>query len=60
MRVTIQEAAKLLAIPEQTLRVGLQLGRFPFGEAIKQSDRFTYYINRGRLEKYLRGGTDEL
>ena len=54
MRVTIQEAAKLLEIPEQCLRIGLQQDRFPFGHAIKTStNRYTYYINRRRLLDYL-------
>lgn len=57
MRVKIKEAAKLLDIPEQTLRVGLQRGLFPFGEAVKQSERYTYYINRKRLERWI-GGED--
>lgn len=55
-RVTIQEAAKLLDISEQCLRVGLQQDKFPFGHAIKSSEkRFVYYINRKRLEVYLGG-----
>lgn len=58
MRVTIQEAAKMLDIPEQCLRIGLQQDRFPFGHAIKSSERrYTYYINRRRLLEYL-GGND--
>lgn len=55
-RVTIQEAARLLDIPEQCLRVGLQQGKFSFGHAIKSSPhRYTYYINRKRLDVYLGG-----
>lgn len=53
-RVTIQEASKLLDMPEQMLRVGLQQDRFPFGTAVRSSEhRFTYYIHRGRLYEYL-------
>lgn len=54
-RVTIQDAAKLLDIPEQHLRVALQQGKFSsFGHAIKSSEkRYAYYINRERLYKYL-------
>lgn len=59
MRVTIQEAAKMLGMPEQCLRVGLQQGRFDFGTAVKQSERYTYYIHRNRLEKYIGGNDDE-
>lgn len=55
-RVTIKEAAKILDIPEQCLRIGLQQGRFPFGHAIKSSERrYTYYIHKNRLDTYLGG-----
>lgn len=52
----VSEAAKELGMNTQTLRLALQQGKFPFGEAIKTSDnRYTYYVNRTRLEKYLKG-----
>lgn len=65
-KVTIlpQEAAKKLGMSTQTLRVGLQQGKFPFGTAIKTTDaedstvgkdRWTYYINAERLDQYLKG-----
>ena len=53
-RVTIKEAAELLDIPAQCLRIGLRQGKFPFGTAVQSSDRrYTYYIHRGRLYEYL-------
>lgn len=52
----VQEAAKKMGMNPQTLRLGLQQRLFPFGEAIKTSkNRYTYYVNRERLEHYLRG-----
>lgn len=40
----------------QTLRLALQQGLFDFGVAVKTSpNRYTYYINKGRLESYLGG-----
>ena len=48
----------------QTLRVGLQQGKFPFGYAIQTTEpedsktgtgRWTYYINEERLDIYLKG-----
>ena len=52
----VSEAAKKLHMNTQTLRLALQQGKFPFGEAIKTSEhRYTYYINEARLEKYLKG-----
>jgi len=59
-RVTIQEASRLLGIPQQCLRIGLQQERFPFGHAIRTSERrYTYYINRKRLEMYLGGNESD-
>ena len=61
-KVLPSEAAEKLGMSTQTLRIGLQQGLFPFGEAIKTTsaenskcgkDRWTYYINEERLNKYL-------
>lgn len=52
----VSEAAKKLGMNTQTLRLALQQKLFPFGVAVKTSEhRWTYYINRTRLEKYLEG-----
>lgn len=54
--MTVLEAARKLGINAQTLRLALRQGKFPFGEAIKTSEnRYTYYINPLRLDKYLKG-----
>ena len=56
-RVSIKEASKKLGLPEQTLRVFIINGRFKeFAEATKINDskHWTYYINRARLENYLK------
>ena len=50
--VSIREAAAILNIPEQFLRLCLQEGKFPFGVAVKRR-RWSYYINRARLEAWL-------
>jgi hypothetical protein len=55
-KVTIREAAKMLGTTEQYLRVSLQRGLFPFGNAVKlSSSRWTYYVNEQRLLEYLGG-----
>ena len=52
----VSEAAKKLGMNTQTLRLALQQGKFPFGEAIKTSEkRYVYVIFEERLEKYLKG-----
>lgn len=53
--VSIHEAAQLLGMSDQTLRLFLQNGKFPFGSANKNGDRWCYSINRKRLEIYLEG-----
>ena len=56
-RVSIKEASKRLGLPEQTLRVFIRNGRFrEFAEATKINDskHWTYYINRARLDNYLK------
>ena len=56
-RVSIKEASKKLGLSEQTLRVFIRNGRFKeFAEATKINDskHWTYYINRARLENYLK------
>ena len=55
-RITIAEAAKMLQCTPLFLRLAIQKGVFDFGECLQQSGgRYTYYINRAKLEKYLRG-----
>lgn len=52
----VSEAAKQLGMTTQTLRLGLQQDKFPFGTAIRTSEkRFTYYVNEERLKNYLEG-----
>ena len=56
-RVSIKEASKRLGLPEQTRRIFIRNGRFKeFAEATKINDskHWTYYINRARLENYLK------
>ena len=52
----VSEAATKLGMNTQTLRLALQQRLFPFGVAVKTSEnRWTYYINPARLERYLEG-----
>ena len=56
----VSEAATMLGMNTQTLRLALQQQLFPFGVAVKTSEnRYTYYINRKRLERYLEGRNEE-
>lgn len=52
----VEDAAKILKMNPQTLRLALQQNLFPFGVAVKTSEnRYTYKIFETRLEKYLEG-----
>lgn len=49
-KVDIQEAAQILGCTPLYLRVALQKGLFSeFGNSVKTSSEYTYYINRNRL-----------
>ena len=54
-KITVAEASKLLGITQMALRIALRQGRFSqFGEAWKNDEKWSYYINRARLEQYLK------
>ena len=58
-RMPVSEAAELLGMNPQLLRLGLQQDRFPFGTAIKTSrKRWSYYINRQKFFEYLNGQSE--
>ncbi|MBU5312298.1 hypothetical protein KQI38_09680 [Tissierella carlieri] len=53
MKITVNEAAKILGISPMGLRIALRQGKFSeFGEAWKNETKWTYYINKNRLENY--------
>lgn len=54
-RVSIKEAASILGVSEQFIRVGMQRDRLPIGTAVKLSSKWTYYIPRERLMAYMEG-----
>jgi hypothetical protein len=48
--MSVKEAARIIGCSEQTIRVGIQQGVFPWGQAIKSSSKYTYVINRKEFE----------
>jgi hypothetical protein len=52
-RVKVSEAAALMGVSEQFVRVGLQRGLLPIGTAVKLSSKWTYYISRKLLSEYI-------
>ena len=53
--VPVSEAAKILGISPQSVRVALQTGVAPFGFAVKNSSVFTYHISPKKLAEYIGG-----
>lgn len=51
-RLKVAEAAKLLGVSEQFVRIGMQRGQLPIGCAVKMSSKWTYYISPKLLEEF--------
>ncbi len=50
----IAEAAKIMGVSQQFIRIGLQLGKLPFGTAVKIGGyRYTYYISPQKFAEYI-------
>lgn len=44
-RLSIKEAAALMNVSEQFIRVGMQRNLLPFGFAVKNKSKWCYYIS---------------
>lgn len=54
-RVSVKEAASLLGVSPQFVRIAMQKGVLPIGTAVKMSSKWTYHISPYLLERYTRG-----
>ena len=52
-KLKVNDVAQMLGISPQSLRLGLQRDQFPFGVAIKTSNRYTYVIYEKKLKEYI-------
>ncbi len=53
-KIKIEDASKLLGTSPMGLRLALRNGKFSyFGEAWKNEEKWTYYINAHRLYEYI-------
>ena len=52
MRVSVTDAAQVLGVSPQFVRIGMQRGVLPIGSAVKMSSRWTYHISDYLLEQY--------
>lgn len=55
-KLSVVEAAAIMDVDPQFLRLALQQGKFPFGTAVKMEKRWAYYINKKRFYDYLNPG----
>ena len=51
-KLTIKQAAAMMGVTMQFLRMGLRQQRFPFGIAVKMK-RWAYYINPEQFIEYI-------
>lgn len=49
----VEEAAKRLNKSQEFVRMGLQLGRLPFGTAVKTSSKWSYHISEKLFNEYV-------
>lgn len=54
MRITVKDAARLMGVSPQFVRIGLQRGLLPIGTAVKMSSVWTYYISEAKLMEFIR------
>ncbi len=52
-KITIKQAATMMGVTLQFLRMGLRQQRFSFGTAVKMK-RWAYYINAKQFFEYIR------
>jgi len=54
MRLTIREAAQILEVSEQGLRLWIATGRCPFGFVINENiKRKTYWVSKEKLYEFV-------
>lgn len=51
-RILPVEAAEILNVSPQFVRVAMQQGKLPIGTAVKMSSIWTYHISQKLLEEY--------
>lgn len=51
-RIKVSDAARLMGVSEQFIRIGMQRGTLPIGQAVKMSSKWTYYISPKLFEQF--------
>ena len=50
--MTVAEAAKVMGVSQQFIRIGMQRGLLPIGAAVKLRSRWAYYISPQLVERF--------
>ena len=56
---SIEKVAKILKVNPETVRRGLEQGRYPFGTAVKCEKRYSYQFYPEKVKEYLGVSLDE-
>ena len=56
-RISVNEAAELLQIPAQAVRVLMQKGELPIGFLYGDGQKSVYVIYRERVEDFMKGAS---
>ncbi|MBS4535601.1 hypothetical protein GOQ29_08185 [Clostridium sp. D2Q-14] len=59
-RITVNEAAEIMNVSPQFVRIGLQRDRLPIGTAVKMSSKWSYHISPKLLGEYIGGDFNSL
>ena len=52
-RISIAEAAEMMGVSQQYIRIGMQRNRLPIGSCVKMSSKWTYHISPTLFEQYM-------
>jgi hypothetical protein len=51
--ITVKQAAEIMGVSQQFVRIGMQRGQLPIGTAVKMSSVWTYYISPKKFYEYV-------
>ena len=62
LKITVSQAARIMGKSDLFVRIGMQRGLLPIGEAYQMPDstRWTYYISPAQLAEYIGVTMEEL
>lgn len=58
-KISIKDASLLMNKSQQFIRIGLQRGILPFGNAVKVNSRWSYYISPKLFVNYIGKGVEK-